>query len=115
MEAFYNTPPTGQRCTSSYLTKAVCIQLLRGDFKPSKDDPCLCLHLCIDTHTDTHKCRGKGFAISHRFHSQQVLDLQHMALPLAMWLESISLPMVPTTPWTISCLISTAEVLERER
>ncbi|KAG7252847.1 hypothetical protein CRUP_030103, partial [Coryphaenoides rupestris] len=38
--AFYNTPPTGQRCTSSYLTKAVCIQLLRGDFKPSKDDPC---------------------------------------------------------------------------
>uniref|UniRef100_A0A672ZT18 Phosphorylase b kinase regulatory subunit n=1 Tax=Sphaeramia orbicularis TaxID=375764 RepID=A0A672ZT18_9TELE len=40
MEAFYNTPPVGQRGTSSYLTKAVMIQLLQGDVKPSKDDPC---------------------------------------------------------------------------
>ncbi|XP_034041246.1 phosphorylase b kinase regulatory subunit beta isoform X3 [Thalassophryne amazonica] len=40
MEAFYNTPPTGQRGTSSYLTKAVMIQLLQGDVKPCKDDPC---------------------------------------------------------------------------
>ncbi|CAG03071.1 unnamed protein product, partial [Tetraodon nigroviridis] len=40
MEAFYNTPPTGKRGTSSYLTKAVMIQLLAGDVKPCKDDPC---------------------------------------------------------------------------
>lgn len=40
MEAFYNTPPVGQRSTSSYLTKAVMIQLLKGDVKPCKDDPC---------------------------------------------------------------------------
>ncbi|KAJ8340152.1 hypothetical protein SKAU_G00347850 [Synaphobranchus kaupii] len=40
MEAFYNTPPLGQRGTSSYLTKAVMIVLLQGDVKPSKDDPC---------------------------------------------------------------------------
>ncbi|XP_056873369.1 phosphorylase b kinase regulatory subunit beta isoform X1 [Takifugu flavidus] len=40
MEAFYNTPPTGKRGTSSYLTKAVMIQLLQGDVKPCKDDPC---------------------------------------------------------------------------
>uniref|UniRef100_A0A668AKK1 Phosphorylase b kinase regulatory subunit n=1 Tax=Myripristis murdjan TaxID=586833 RepID=A0A668AKK1_9TELE len=40
MEAFYNTPPVGQRGTSSYLTKAVMIQLLQGDVKPCKDDPC---------------------------------------------------------------------------
>ncbi|XP_030620490.1 phosphorylase b kinase regulatory subunit beta isoform X3 [Chanos chanos] len=40
MEAFYNTPPLGKRGTSSYLTKAVMIQLLQGDVKPSKDDPC---------------------------------------------------------------------------
>ncbi|KAM4602874.1 phosphorylase b kinase regulatory subunit beta isoform 1-T1 [Polymixia lowei] len=40
MEAFYNTPPMGQRGTSSYLTKAVMIQLLQGDVKPCKDDPC---------------------------------------------------------------------------
>ncbi|XP_075884532.1 phosphorylase b kinase regulatory subunit beta isoform X1 [Nelusetta ayraudi] len=40
MEAFYNTAPTGKRGTSSYLTKAVMIQLLQGDVKPCKDDPC---------------------------------------------------------------------------
>ncbi|XP_041849051.1 phosphorylase b kinase regulatory subunit beta isoform X1 [Melanotaenia boesemani] len=40
MEAFYNTAPLGQRGTSSYLTKAVMIQLLQGDVKPCKDDPC---------------------------------------------------------------------------
>ncbi|XP_063737372.1 phosphorylase b kinase regulatory subunit beta isoform X1 [Eleginops maclovinus] len=40
MEAFYNTPPMGKRGTSSYLTKAVMILLLQGDFKPCKDDPC---------------------------------------------------------------------------
>lgn len=40
MEAFYNTPPLGKRGTSSYLTKAVMIQLLQGDMKPCKDDPC---------------------------------------------------------------------------
>ncbi|XP_036399756.1 phosphorylase b kinase regulatory subunit beta isoform X2 [Megalops cyprinoides] len=40
MEAFYDTPPLGQGGTSSYLTKAVMIQLLRGEVKPSKDDPC---------------------------------------------------------------------------
>ncbi|KAJ3593390.1 hypothetical protein NHX12_005725 [Muraenolepis orangiensis] len=40
MEVFYNTQPTGERCTSSYLTKAVIIQLLQGDLKHSKDDPC---------------------------------------------------------------------------
>ncbi|XP_070687961.1 phosphorylase b kinase regulatory subunit beta isoform X3 [Pempheris klunzingeri] len=40
MEAFYNTPPVGKRGTSSYLTKAVMIQLLQGDVKPCKDDPC---------------------------------------------------------------------------
>ncbi|XP_014839211.1 PREDICTED: phosphorylase b kinase regulatory subunit beta isoform X2 [Poecilia mexicana] len=40
MEVFYNTPPLGKRGTSSYLTKAVMIQLLQGDLKPCKDDPC---------------------------------------------------------------------------
>ncbi|XP_064193280.1 phosphorylase b kinase regulatory subunit beta isoform X1 [Anguilla rostrata] len=40
MEAFYDTPPLGQRGTSSYLTKAVMIVLLQGDVKPCKDDPC---------------------------------------------------------------------------
>ncbi|XP_062405738.1 phosphorylase b kinase regulatory subunit beta isoform X2 [Sardina pilchardus] len=40
MEIFYNTPALGKRGTSSYLTKAVMIQLLQGDVKPSKDDPC---------------------------------------------------------------------------
>ncbi|CAL9701150.1 unnamed protein product [Knipowitschia caucasica] len=40
MEAFYNTPAVGQRGTSSYLTKAVMFQLLQGDIKPCKDDPC---------------------------------------------------------------------------
>ncbi|KAM4592325.1 phosphorylase b kinase regulatory subunit beta isoform 2-T2 [Odontesthes bonariensis] len=40
METFYNTPPLGKRGTSSYLTKAVMIQLLQGDVKPCKDDPC---------------------------------------------------------------------------
>lgn len=40
MEAFYNTPPVGKRGTSSYLTKAVMILLLQGDFKACKDDPC---------------------------------------------------------------------------
>ncbi|KAM9410360.1 phosphorylase b kinase regulatory subunit beta isoform 2-T3 [Pholidichthys leucotaenia] len=40
MEAFYNTPPVGVRGTSSYLTKAVMIQLLQGDLKLCKDDPC---------------------------------------------------------------------------
>lgn len=40
MEAFYNTPPMGKRGTSSYLTKAVMIQMLQGDVKPCKDDPC---------------------------------------------------------------------------
>uniref|UniRef100_A0A3Q4BK87 Phosphorylase b kinase regulatory subunit n=1 Tax=Mola mola TaxID=94237 RepID=A0A3Q4BK87_MOLML len=40
MEAFYNIPPMGKRGTSSYLTKAVMIQLLQGDVKPCKDDPC---------------------------------------------------------------------------
>ncbi|XP_067294132.1 phosphorylase b kinase regulatory subunit beta isoform X1 [Pseudorasbora parva] len=40
MEAFYNTPALGKRGTSSYLTKAVMIQLLQGDVKPSNDDPC---------------------------------------------------------------------------
>ncbi|XP_065809247.1 phosphorylase b kinase regulatory subunit beta isoform X4 [Labrus bergylta] len=40
MESFYNTPPVGKRGTSSYLSKAVMIQLLQGDVKPCKDDPC---------------------------------------------------------------------------
>ncbi|XP_071345290.1 phosphorylase b kinase regulatory subunit beta isoform X4 [Trachinotus anak] len=40
MEAFYNTPAVGKRGTSSYLSKAVMIQLLQGDVKPCKDDPC---------------------------------------------------------------------------
>uniref|UniRef100_A0A665W321 Phosphorylase b kinase regulatory subunit n=1 Tax=Echeneis naucrates TaxID=173247 RepID=A0A665W321_ECHNA len=40
MEAFYNTPAVGKRGTCSYLTKAVMIQLLQGDVKPCKDDPC---------------------------------------------------------------------------
>ncbi|XP_066511040.1 phosphorylase b kinase regulatory subunit beta-like [Hoplias malabaricus] len=40
MELFYNTPPLGKMGTSSYLTKAVMIQLLQGEVKPSKDDPC---------------------------------------------------------------------------
>ncbi|XP_044221771.1 phosphorylase b kinase regulatory subunit beta isoform X2 [Thunnus albacares] len=40
MQAFYNTPPVGQRSTSSYLTKAVMIQLLQGHVKVCKDDPC---------------------------------------------------------------------------
>ncbi|KAL4613604.1 phosphorylase b kinase regulatory subunit beta isoform X1 [Arapaima gigas] len=40
MESFYNTPLLGKGGTSSYLTKAVMIQLLQGDVKPSKDDPC---------------------------------------------------------------------------
>jgi len=40
MEAFYNTPALGKQGTSSYLTKAVMIQLLQGEVKPSKDDPC---------------------------------------------------------------------------
>uniref|UniRef100_A0A8C2DY19 Phosphorylase b kinase regulatory subunit n=1 Tax=Cyprinus carpio TaxID=7962 RepID=A0A8C2DY19_CYPCA len=40
MEAFYNTPALGKRNTSSYLSKAVMIQLLQGEVKPSKDDPC---------------------------------------------------------------------------
>ncbi|RXN17358.1 phosphorylase b kinase regulatory subunit beta isoform X3 [Labeo rohita] len=40
MEAFYNTPALGKRSTSSYLTKGVMIQLLQGEVKPSKDDPC---------------------------------------------------------------------------
>lgn len=40
MESFYNTPPVGKRGTSSYLTKAVMIQLLQGDVKPCKDEPC---------------------------------------------------------------------------
>ncbi|XP_053085395.1 phosphorylase b kinase regulatory subunit beta isoform X3 [Pangasianodon hypophthalmus] len=40
MEAFYNTPPLGKKGTSSYLTKAVMIQLLQGEVKPCKDDPC---------------------------------------------------------------------------
>uniref|UniRef100_G3PPZ5 Phosphorylase b kinase regulatory subunit n=1 Tax=Gasterosteus aculeatus TaxID=69293 RepID=G3PPZ5_GASAC len=40
MEDFYNTPAVGKRGTSSYLTKAVMILLLQGDFKPCKDDPC---------------------------------------------------------------------------
>uniref|UniRef100_A0A3P9MFS4 Phosphorylase b kinase regulatory subunit n=1 Tax=Oryzias latipes TaxID=8090 RepID=A0A3P9MFS4_ORYLA len=40
METFYNTPPLGTRGTSSYLAKAVMIQLLQGDVKPCKDDPC---------------------------------------------------------------------------
>ncbi|XP_076856536.1 phosphorylase b kinase regulatory subunit beta isoform X2 [Brachyhypopomus gauderio] len=40
MEAFYNTPALGMKGTSSYLTKAVMIQLLQGEMKPSKDDPC---------------------------------------------------------------------------
>ncbi|KAF4090888.1 hypothetical protein AMELA_G00030670 [Ameiurus melas] len=40
MEVFYNTPPLGMRGTSSYLTKAVMIQLLQGEVKPCKDDPC---------------------------------------------------------------------------
>ncbi|XP_020797072.1 phosphorylase b kinase regulatory subunit beta isoform X2 [Boleophthalmus pectinirostris] len=40
MDSFYNTPAVGQRGTSSYLTKAVMIQLLQGDVKPCKDDPC---------------------------------------------------------------------------
>lgn len=40
MEVFYNTPPLGKRGTSSYLTKAVMIQLLQGEVKPCKDDPC---------------------------------------------------------------------------
>ncbi|XP_056612781.1 phosphorylase b kinase regulatory subunit beta isoform X2 [Triplophysa dalaica] len=40
MEAFYNTPALGKKGTSSYLTKAVMIQLLQGEVKPSNDDPC---------------------------------------------------------------------------
>uniref|UniRef100_A0A3Q3KIZ1 Phosphorylase b kinase regulatory subunit n=1 Tax=Monopterus albus TaxID=43700 RepID=A0A3Q3KIZ1_MONAL len=40
MEAFYNTPPVGKRGTASYLSKAVMIELLQGDVKPCKDDPC---------------------------------------------------------------------------
>ncbi|XP_029944450.1 phosphorylase b kinase regulatory subunit beta isoform X3 [Salarias fasciatus] len=40
MEVFYNTSAVGKRGTSSYLTKAVMIQLLQGDIKPCKDDPC---------------------------------------------------------------------------
>ncbi|XP_048040660.1 phosphorylase b kinase regulatory subunit beta isoform X1 [Megalobrama amblycephala] len=40
MEAFYNTPAVGKQSTSSYMTKAVMIQLLQGEVKPSKDDPC---------------------------------------------------------------------------
>ncbi|TRY85264.1 hypothetical protein DNTS_033598, partial [Danionella cerebrum] len=40
MDAFYNTPALGKRSTSSYLTKAVMIQLLQGEVKPIKDDPC---------------------------------------------------------------------------
>lgn len=40
MEAFYNTPALAKRGTSSYLTKAVMIQLLQGEVKLSKDDPC---------------------------------------------------------------------------
>ncbi|XP_035376621.1 phosphorylase b kinase regulatory subunit beta isoform X1 [Electrophorus electricus] len=40
MEAFYNTPALGKKGTSSYLTKVVMIQLLQGEMKPSKDDPC---------------------------------------------------------------------------
>ncbi|XP_057202334.1 phosphorylase b kinase regulatory subunit beta isoform X2 [Triplophysa rosa] len=40
MGAFYNTPALGKKGTSSYLTKAVMIQLLQGEVKPSKDDPC---------------------------------------------------------------------------
>ncbi|XP_073715282.1 phosphorylase b kinase regulatory subunit beta isoform X1 [Misgurnus anguillicaudatus] len=40
MEAFYNTPALGKQGTSSYLTKAVMIQLLQGEVRPSKDDPC---------------------------------------------------------------------------
>ncbi|XP_051572409.1 phosphorylase b kinase regulatory subunit beta isoform X2 [Myxocyprinus asiaticus] len=40
MEAFYNTPALGKQGTSSYLTKAVIIQLLQGEVKPCKDDPC---------------------------------------------------------------------------
>ncbi|XP_060898427.1 phosphorylase b kinase regulatory subunit beta isoform X1 [Labrus mixtus] len=40
MQSFYNTPSVGKRGTSSYLTKAVMIQLLQGDVKPCKDDPC---------------------------------------------------------------------------
>ncbi|KAI4889121.1 hypothetical protein NFI96_014259 [Prochilodus magdalenae] len=40
MEAFYNTPALGKKGTSSYLTKVVMIQLLQGEVKPSKDDPC---------------------------------------------------------------------------
>ncbi|XP_060715828.1 phosphorylase b kinase regulatory subunit beta isoform X4 [Tachysurus vachellii] len=40
MEVFYNTPPLGKRGTSSYLTKAVIIQLLQGEVKPCNDDPC---------------------------------------------------------------------------
>ncbi|KAM6980303.1 phosphorylase b kinase regulatory subunit beta isoform 2-T2 [Aplochiton taeniatus] len=40
MESFYNTPALGKNGTSSYLTKAVMIQLLKGEMKPCKDDPC---------------------------------------------------------------------------
>ncbi|CAL8349542.1 unnamed protein product [Merluccius merluccius] len=40
MEAFYNTQPTGRGGTAGYLSKAVIIQLLQGDLKPCKDDPC---------------------------------------------------------------------------
>uniref|UniRef100_A0A8C5G7Z4 Phosphorylase b kinase regulatory subunit n=1 Tax=Gouania willdenowi TaxID=441366 RepID=A0A8C5G7Z4_GOUWI len=40
MESFYNTPALGKRGTSSYLSKAVLIQLLQGEVKPCKDDPC---------------------------------------------------------------------------
>ncbi|KTG33515.1 hypothetical protein cypCar_00042856 [Cyprinus carpio] len=40
METFYNTPALGKQNTSSYLSKAVMIQLLQGEVKPSKDDPC---------------------------------------------------------------------------
>ncbi|KAL7830884.1 hypothetical protein SRHO_G00303860 [Serrasalmus rhombeus] len=40
MEVFYNTPALGKKGTSSYLTKVVMIQLLQGEVKPSKDDPC---------------------------------------------------------------------------
>ncbi|XP_051555142.1 phosphorylase b kinase regulatory subunit beta-like [Myxocyprinus asiaticus] len=40
MEVFSNTPALRKQRTSSYLTKAVMIQLLQGEVKPSKDDPC---------------------------------------------------------------------------
>uniref|UniRef100_A0A8C5FWU3 Phosphorylase b kinase regulatory subunit n=1 Tax=Gadus morhua TaxID=8049 RepID=A0A8C5FWU3_GADMO len=40
MEAFYNSQPMGQRGTSSYLSKAVIVQLLQGELKPCREDPC---------------------------------------------------------------------------